>query len=443
MGRLAGKPVDGVPWVPFAGVHAGQLCGYTATELLQDADKVVAALTEANRSYQPDELPVLFDLQVEAEILGCDLLWADDTLPTVRCQPLAETKTIPSALPEKTSGRMPIAIEATMRLKESIGHETALFGLVCGPFTLASHLRGTEIFLDMMDDPNYVCDLIRYCSEVSQRVAGFYAEAGVDVLALVDPLVSQISENHFTQFLAVSLKQTFDGYRNMGLASAFFVCGDATRSIRVMCETGPDSIFVDENIDLKQAEQITDDFDISIGGNIPLSSVMLFGSQTDNMRYVVEEFESVGTDHLILAPGCDMPYDTPAENVIGVMQAARNPDEVRKMLGDITEDQTEEEMELVPVDYDTLDRPIVEVYTLDSATCPACSYMMYAVNRAREELGDTVDVVEYKAVVRENLARAKFVGIKNMPVVLINCELTFSSLIPNHNDLIASIEGKR
>lgn len=26
-------------WVPFAGVHAGKLKGYTATEMLTDADK--------------------------------------------------------------------------------------------------------------------------------------------------------------------------------------------------------------------------------------------------------------------------------------------------------------------------------------------------------------------------------------------------------------------
>ena len=35
-----------------------------------------------------------------------------------------------------------------------------MFGLVCGTFTLASHLRGTDIFLDMIDDPDYVRVLI-------------------------------------------------------------------------------------------------------------------------------------------------------------------------------------------------------------------------------------------------------------------------------------------
>ena len=31
------EEVERAPWVPFAGVHAGKLKGYTATEILTDA----------------------------------------------------------------------------------------------------------------------------------------------------------------------------------------------------------------------------------------------------------------------------------------------------------------------------------------------------------------------------------------------------------------------
>ena len=33
-----------VAWVPFAGVHAGKLKGYTATEVLQDEDRLFDSL---------------------------------------------------------------------------------------------------------------------------------------------------------------------------------------------------------------------------------------------------------------------------------------------------------------------------------------------------------------------------------------------------------------
>lgn len=71
---LKKEKVDRVPWVPFAGVHAGKLKGYTAREILQDKDKLVESLLEVKKIFKPDGMPVVFDLQIEAEILGCELL---------------------------------------------------------------------------------------------------------------------------------------------------------------------------------------------------------------------------------------------------------------------------------------------------------------------------------------------------------------------------------
>ena len=48
---LRHEPTDQVAWVPFAGVHAGKLTGYDATEVLTDADKLFESLMEVNRLY--------------------------------------------------------------------------------------------------------------------------------------------------------------------------------------------------------------------------------------------------------------------------------------------------------------------------------------------------------------------------------------------------------
>ena len=142
---LRHETVDSVPWVPFAGVHAGKLKGYTAEEMLQSADKIVESLEEVVKLYMPDGIPILFDLQIEAEILGCKLMWAKDNPPSVASHPLEDDPTIPCdcKIPGPEDGRIPMALEATRRIKESVGDQVALYGLICGPFTLASHLRGT------------------------------------------------------------------------------------------------------------------------------------------------------------------------------------------------------------------------------------------------------------------------------------------------------------
>jgi len=74
LGTLRHQKMDNVPWVPFAGIHAGKFLGYSAREVLTDGAKLFDSLMEVNRCYQPDGQPVMFDLQVEAEILGCNLV---------------------------------------------------------------------------------------------------------------------------------------------------------------------------------------------------------------------------------------------------------------------------------------------------------------------------------------------------------------------------------
>ena len=71
----------------------------------------------------------------------------------------------------------------------------------------------------------------------------------------------------------------FAHIKQLGAYSSFFVCGDATRNIEVMCKTKPDSISVDENVDIMAAKEITDKYDVVIGGNIPLTTIMLHGNQ--------------------------------------------------------------------------------------------------------------------------------------------------------------------
>lgn len=434
------QPTAGIPWVPFAGVHAGKLKGYSALEVLTDSQKLLDSLLEVNRLYDPDGQPVLFDLQIEAEILGCNLAWAQDAPPSVASHPLAGKKRIPQNLPQPDHGRLPMVLDVMRRMKAVVGQTTALYGLVTGPFTLASHLRGTDIFLDTLDDPAFVRSLMAYTSRVAVQMAALYLDAGMDVIALVDPVTSQVSPRTFKDFLAEPFREVFDFIRSQGAYSSFFVCGDATKNIAVMCQTGPDCIAVDENIDMAAAKPITDSHNIVLQGNIPLTTCMLLGSQQDNMKYVVDLLEGLPTQaNLIISPGCDMPYDTPVENVIAAVEAIRDPENARLILANYQAEAINLDAVMIP-DYRSRRIPLMEVFTLDSATCAACGYMRSAAERAAETLAGRVDMIEYKITQPENIARMKKMGIKNLPCILINGDLRFSSLIPSQRELIQAIQ---
>ena len=443
---LRHEPTERAPWVPFAGVHAGKLKGYDATEMLTDADKAFEALMEVNRLYKPDGQPVIFDLQIEAECLGCDLTWARDCPPSVSGHPLDGSDEEPPVtpcdckIPTKQSGRIPYVLDVMRRMKAAVGETTALYGLICGPFTLASHLRGNNLFTDMYDFEDEVCDLFAFCKRVCMRMADYYIEAGMDVIAMVDPLISQISTAHFEQFMTEPYTEIFRYIREKGAFSSFFVCGDATRNVEAMCQTGPDSISVDENVNLLAAKQICDRYNIAIGGNIPLTSIMLLGNQQDNMKFAVDLLDSVKDKrNFILAPGCDMPYVVPVENCIGVAQAAIETDTVREMVRNYQAEAIDTSGVELP-DYANLKKPLIEVFTLDSAQCAACGYMMNAANQAGETFGEAIDMVEYKFIYKENVARCIKMGVPNLPSMYINGELKYRSIIPTRGELEQAIQ---
>lgn len=437
---LCHEKCNEIPWVPFAGVHAGYLKGYTAKDVLVDGDKLYESLLEVHKLYTPDGMPIVFDLQIEAEILGCELMWAEDNPPSVMTHPFEDEMVDPSTLklPEAKDGRIPMILDVMRRMKAEVGANTALYGLICGPLTLASHLRGSEFFTDMFDEPEYVEALIDYCADVNIRMADLYIEAGMDVIGVVDPLVSQVSPSHFEELLSKGFVKVFDHIRSKGAISSFFVCGNATQQMKVMCDTHPDCISVDENVDLVGAKKITDQYNITIGGNIPLTTTMLFGNQQDNMKFVVDLLDRITHDNLIISPGCDMPYNIPPENTIAAIQAVKQTEMARNMVADYeaVDDTTAVELP----DYAALTKPLIEVFTLDSATCAACTYMLASAMQAKDEFGDDVDVVEYKYTIREDIARTKKMGVKQLPSIYINGELKWSSIIPSRKELFEELK---
>ncbi|MBT3192184.1 MAG: uroporphyrinogen decarboxylase, partial [Verrucomicrobia bacterium] len=199
---LAGEETSRPAWVPFVGCHGGFLIDEKAPAFLKSADLLVAGLKKAKELYRPDGLPIMFDLQIEAEILGCDLHWSEEVPPAVTSHPLAQGKTI-ADLPDfdETKGRFPVVIEALETLKKEIGEDTALYGLICGPFTLALHMLGNDIFLEMYDEPEEVQKVIEYCADVCIKSSDIYLDHGADVIAVVDPMTSQISPDHFEEFV--------------------------------------------------------------------------------------------------------------------------------------------------------------------------------------------------------------------------------------------------
>ncbi len=426
------ESVERAPWVPFIGVHAGALVGVDAKSYLRSPDIMFEGLSKAIELYNPDGIPVSFDLQMEAEILGCDLVWSKDNPPSVSSHPMGEggTKSLGDMfIPQPTDGRIGITMELTRRMRATYP-DLALYGLITGPFTLALHLCGTDIFMKMFTDEQEVADIMAFCTEVCQAMSRYYVEAGCDIVAVVDPMCSQIGPDQFEQFVLKSCTDVFAYIKELGAYSSLFVCGHAQHNIEIMCASKPNNISIDENIPLDCVRDICLKNNICYGGNLKLTGVLLMGDTDDARRDVVECLDIAGEGYkgFILAPGCDLAYATPAANLVacGEIVGDDYQQDIVRALGPKVSD-------IEPLDleqYLSPDVVKVDCITLDSLGCAACQYMWEATKRGAEPFADKVEVVEHSIKNREGIEFMAAAGVKNIPSVMIDGVVTFVSNIP-------------
>ena len=387
------ETVERIPWVPFVGVHGGHLINVKATDYLKSADLLLAGMDKAIELYNPDGLPVVFDLQIEAEILGCDLEWADENPPAVVSHPLAGSKLLKDLhIPKPDEGRLPVVLDAAKRAREKYP-DIALYGLITGPFTLALHMLGTDIFMKMMMEPQTVIELFDFTKKVAVAMADYYIESGCDVIAIVDPMTSQIGPEQFRQFVTEPVTEIFVHIRERNVLSSFFVCGHAQQNVEAMCECKPDNVSVDENIPLDFVRDVTLDKGVSFGGNMQLTVVLLLGTPEDAQRHAIECIEIGGDTGFILAPGCDLPYATPVDNIAAVATVVHDPyqRQVAKTLSASSETHDVLDMS----EYGKTDKVVVDIITLDSEACAPCQYMVESVKSIAPQFENIVEWREH------------------------------------------------
>lgn len=434
------QAVDRVPWVPFVGSHAGALLDVSAEAYFRSADLMVQGMQAAIAEYQPDGVPVTFDLQLEAEELGCELVWSDDNPPAVVRHPLANGTVLSDLkIPASDQGRIKLVMAAAASLRAA-NPEIGLYGLITGPFTLALHLLGTDIFMKMFDDVKYVHELLAFCRDVAIAMSQYYIDAGCDVVAVVDPMTSQIGPEQFEQFVSPYVAPVFDFVREKGRLSSFFVCGHAEKNIEVMCDCRCDNISIDENIPLEFVRDVCMEKGVSFGGNIQLTTTLLLGTPVDAQKNAIACLEVGGGKGFILAPGCDLPYATPVANLKAIREIMDDPykrDVVKAM-----ETQGDANMSLDMKEYGQYRKVIVDIITLDSEACAPCQYMVDSVKKVVPEFEGIVEWREHKIKYRESLVFMASLMVHNVPTICIDGQIAFVSRIPARDELIAAIQKR-
>jgi uroporphyrinogen decarboxylase len=266
--------------VPYAGVHCAFLINEPADKMLKDPELLAKGVVNAAKRYKADGIPLVFDLSVEANSVGCELKWWGDNVPSVKTHPCSD-KTPEAAglkLPTNDSGRWPVLYEAAKIAKPQLDEmDCALMGLFCGPLTLASHLAGVRIFTDVYKNKEFAHDVLKFAGEVCAKAAGFYAEMGCDIIANVDPVASQIKAETFREYVTPNSQAANKVIHDAGITSSFFICGDCTKVLEEVCKIGTHGFAIDEQLNLNFVRDMARKYEVGFGGNLKLTLALSLG----------------------------------------------------------------------------------------------------------------------------------------------------------------------
>ncbi|MFZ5632563.1 MAG: uroporphyrinogen decarboxylase family protein [Bacillota bacterium] len=302
---IRGKRTERPPWVPYAGVHSAFVINEPADTFLKDPQLLAKGVVETAKKYKADGIPLVFDLSVEAESLGLELKYWKDNVPSVREHPLAD-KTMAEAdlkLPGPNDGRYPVLFEAAKIARPQLDEiDCALMGLAIGPLTLGSHLAGVRIFTDVVKNKDRAHQVLRFCADVVEKSAEMYCDMGCDIVAIVDPVASQIKNETFKEFVHPYCQSAIAAIHRKGKTSSFFICGDATKVMESVCQVGTHGFAIDEQLNMNFVRDLALKYKVGFGGNLKLTLALSLGILSPREDAIVS-LAAGGTQGYVFAPG--------------------------------------------------------------------------------------------------------------------------------------------
>ena len=316
--------VDRIPVYPIMGQCNAQLVGASIREFLLDPKVFVKAQVAAYERYKPDIIVMQGDLLMDVEAMGNELKFPEDSM-CISIKYALEDKGKLSSLqvPDPTKeGRMPAYLEVLAETKKIIT-DSIVSAVAAGPWTTAIGLRGAnELIMDAMKDPDYVHELMEFCSQVSiafmeaimpLKVGLSYSEAPASC--------SLISPKMYREFIFPYHKRIVDHFKEKKAGIGLHICGYTDPILEDMVNTGVTNISIDAPSDLSKAVEVTRGKAVLIGN---VNTNLFFSGNREEMKQAIKNcLDTAPNDSgYILASGCEVPGVAPPEKVDWFMELA-------------------------------------------------------------------------------------------------------------------------
>jgi MtaA/CmuA family methyltransferase len=210
-------------------------------------------------------------------------------------------------------------------LKNRAGEEKIVEGWVEGPCGASADLRGiNRLMLDFYDDPAFVRDLFDFVLELALRFGKAQVEAGADLIGIGDPAASLVGPHVYEEFVWPYERRLVDGLHKAGARVRLHICGNTRRMLEAIGRLECDIVDIDSSVPVREAREKMGTKQVLLGGIDPVRALQN-GTPQQVVEAVAECHRQAGA-RFIVGAGCEVPPDTPPENLLALARYAQQPE---------------------------------------------------------------------------------------------------------------------
>lgn len=204
---------------------------------------------------------------------------------------------------------------------DSVGHERLVEGWVEGPCAQGTDLRGiNRLMLDLYHDPRFVHEFVNFVVELEISFGRAQVEAGAEVIGIGDAAASLIGRDLYEEFIRAGEQRIINALHDAGAICRLHICGKNLPVLLSAATLGCEIIDVDgPTVPMREARRAVGSEQVFCGNLDPVRSV--HNGTAESIREELRECHLEAGPHYIAAAGCEIPRETPLENLEAIVNS--------------------------------------------------------------------------------------------------------------------------